>query len=1832
MYIRLLALLLLLCTKPLTSVFAQSHFSAASRAGCAPHSVRFESHVQDAVSWKWDFGNGAFSTLEQPSVVYLQPGVYTVKLITWNAAGQTDTLVQSDFVSVYAVPLVDFQVNTASGCPQATAFSFTNLSQRADQWTWHFGDGTVSTDQHPTHRYALPGTYTVKLIASNGEGCSAIKQQVGAVTVLPITSSQFSVSSSLVCEPGLPLIFTASPGAAAYQWSFGDGTVSSLAAPVHNYTAPGTYSVSLLTTHSSGCTDTTVVQAAVTVKNRRNPVITASEYAGCAPVTVQFSSTPHPEYAAYQWDFGDGTVSAQASPGHIYSQPGTFQPSLTVTTLAGCTYSSALSQPVFIPPAPQVAFTASGASGCAPYQVTFQNQSSGAVRYEWDYGNGVKDTTLHGSHTYVSGGHYPMRLTAINAAGCSASVEQPIIVSRPVAEFTSSATMGCGPLQVQFTGYATDPSSQYRWYFGDGATSSQANPVHVYQTPGTYHVALVVSEANGCSDSIVKLNYITVVNPAMDFTTPPVVRGCAPFNVMLSDSTLGAIAWEWDLGDGTLSSASSVSHQYNEPGEYVVSLLLKIGGGCTQYYPEFRRYRIGRPEADWTADTSCTSIAVQYHDASVNATSWFWQFGDGTTSTQQNPLHLFPFQGVYSTSLTVTDSLGCSHTQTIINEVTLRLCAEDPGVAIPSFAGSGVVNTSYLTLSGCVPYTARFRNPLPAGYTLVSWDFGDGASSTQPDVSHTYSRAGWYDVRLIYAYNGTQDTVFYRGLVKVGGVSPGFRITRFPTCVDPLLEVQDQSSGAAFWDWNFGDGHSASVPNPSHQYQPAALHGSVDVIQRVTDTLNCSASQVQTLFESAFNYIWADMYQVCNGEPVQFHFTSSVYASYHWDFGDGHTSSAFSPAHQYTDNGSYTVVLTVTDPRGCSYQYRLAQPVTSYIPQADFAYLIDEDCGSTRVQFTGLCTGTGLPVEQFTYWQFGNGAALWASNPVVNYPHPGVYEVTVAAYAPAGCLHRMTRQITVGHGLARFSTVQDKQCLPVTLTCTDESEGAVSWLWDFGDGQTSNEQHPVHVFTTPPSGPVKLIITDIRGCTDTLIRPNIDLYSAYAFSPSVQGCVPYNASFNASASDSTVSWHWDFGDGTSAQQPSPTHTYTQAGVFTPVLTVIAADGCSDTLVLSQVTTGQVTALFSVDQSSACAPATLTFHSESTGADTYVWDFGNGNVSAQENPQHLYTEPGVYDVSLVASSVLGCSDTLSLSGVVTIKGPVVGFEYLLQANCNEVQVQFTDTSSGAVAWNWNFGDGNQSNQQHPSHSYTEPGSYDITLEVTDASGCTAFIHQVSGIQALPEIHAQFEVSDSLGCAPFATTFRSTSQGAQSYYWDFGDGTTQSTSSDTVFHTYVTSGNYTVMLIAHSAGGCSDTAFFSPLKVAAAPDFSMQSTSEEQCAQTLVHFQAQGCCDLTYQWLFSNGQQHTGDSAQVLFGPGTWDVSLIASYAGCSDTLFYNGYIHINDTLPIPEPYLKRVTVIDDYTVGVEWHPVPQPGITHYEVYREVGGTFVLVGSTQDSSYTETGLATLSNVYCYLVKAVDGCNRSAVSRKHCTVNIESQLRSASVVHIEWTPYMGASVTGYRLYRYGVGSSTPVQLAVLDPQDREYFDTLGYCTGGYFYRVHASGLDQSGLHSASDSSAVYVSGITMPQFTAELIRSTVHQNEYVLTEWKESAVLNLVAHYNLYRSEDSLNYILVGSFPPGVGAYLDRDVDVHRRNYYYLLETVNICDTPQYGQHKSSSVFLQSEKLGDMQYELRWTAYRRWDSGVAYYEIQKLDENGQWIPVKRIPGNVISTTIEP
>ncbi|MGN6533369.1 MAG: PKD domain-containing protein [Ginsengibacter sp.] len=1245
----------------------KADFNSSATAGCAPLIVNFsDSSTGNPTSWKWDLGNGTTSVLPNPSVVYFDPGTYTVKLIIRNTFG-VDSITKVQYITVYSSPVINFDASALTGCfPLKTQFSDLSLPGSGVLKTlkWDFGDGNFSEEQNPEHVYNATGNFNVSLRAVNNFGCVTSKTVASFIHINTGVKADFSNSTSKSCNAPATINFTGKStgvGPLNYFWNFGDDSTSTAANPSHTYNASGSYTVSLTVSNATGCSDTLIKKNLIIIGSTNADFSIPDVVCEGAPVILKNTSSPVPSAAT--WNFSDGTFSDAINAIKVFNKAGEFK--ITMVSNNGACKDS-VTKNIKVVAKPLISFSASDSVSCKmPLNVKFNNTSTGVNSrqtgtstptntYYWDFGDGNNSNAQSPAHTYTAEGNYTVKLFVTNDGGCTDSLIKTnlIRIKKPVVSINNLPQKGCGPLLHKFTSTVNsiDSITGFHWDFGDGNSSDSITPTHIYNKPGKYSITLTYTTEGGCTGNVSVQNGIIVGSKPQTKYISNLTNVCAVQKINFTDQSVGnPDQWIWFFGDGGSSGAQNPLYQYNDTGYFSVTLI-SINNGCADTLTIPKMVHVNPPVARFSFAKTCTvPRQIIFSDLSIGADSWNWDFGDGTTSTEKNPAHNYSTPGDYTVSLTVTNQLtGCSQTKT----ETIKIIREIADFTVSSQETCRNTPVSFST-----------SNINAANISLYTWKFGDGISisDTGKSAVHKYSKASGYNVTLyIKDVNGCIDSVTKPLAVQVNGPTAVFRSSVPGTCLNSSVNFFDSSYSDGThaiqqWQWNWGDGKTDNLnAGPfNHTY---STPGSYTVSLIVTDNKGCTDKVTKPniiLVSKPIAAFTTDTLS-CTSKPINItNLSSGPGLIYNWDFGDGTTSNQVKPVHLYNTEGNYTISLSIKDQYGCTSSVSKTNSITIANPASDFQL---SDSVGTCPPLVVTFTNTSENYSKWS-WDFGDGNTSSERNPSHFYAEAGVFNAVLTITGPGGCISQKTRQIKVDGPSGTFSYTNMMGCAPVETGFKAQTKKNTSFVWDFNDGTTisTKDSNVVHTYNTPGKYLPKMILKDAKGCQVAVKGSDSILVLGVTASFNHNGALvcdstPVTFTNTSISNDAIVKYVWNFGDGTTSSDALPLHSYHQPGSYTTSLEVTTQRGCIDSVRNTHAVKVNRSPQISISSGEgACVPALINFTGILSNPDTskvsWKWDFANGHTSTLQKPLgQNYLTAGNFTVKAIGYSSNGCNDT------------------------------------------------------------------------------------------------------------------------------------------------------------------------------------------------------------------------------------------------------------------------------------------------------------------------------------------------------------------------------------------------------------------------------------------------------------------------------------------------------------------------------------------------------------------------------------------------------------
>jgi len=1144
----------------------------------------------------------------------------------------------------------------------------------------------------------------------------------------------------------------------------------------------------------------------------------------CIPAAINFtdlSTTPVGTITQWDWDFGDGATSNLQNPSHTYNTAGFYTVTLSVTSSTGC--KSIVSKGNYIRVLSGIAtdFNYSISPSCQPpYAVNFQNQSNGPgnISYSWDFGNSQTSTLQSPSTVYSAPGTYTITLNAQSDLGCTGSVQKTITLTSVTTDFIAPPNI-CLNVPVSFQNNSSAPAVSSSWSFGDGTFSAQVNPVKTFLTPGTFSITLVNQYAS-CVDSVTKT--ITVNNkPVVDFTVDDSTSCRAPFGVQFTDLTANAVSWLWNFGDGNTSTQQNPSHTYNSFGNYTVSLTISTADGCgntlskdTYIQVQPVSIALNVPAGGCVPFVYTPRATIQTVDSVI---SYQWDLGEpGAVFNVQNPPpYTYTTPGSYTISLTVTTASGCTQTATV------------PGGVLTGV--HPVVNFSASPLNACASDTIYFTDlsvTTPGALVTWAWDFGDGTNSTVQNPQHVFTDTGSLTVTLIVSNNRCHDSI-----QQVLHVRPPVALFNYTVdCVTRMVTFRDSSLVdmgilPLSYSWQMGDPANTqfNVQNPPPFSYPGP--GTYNVTLTVTNG-SCSYTTTRpvTIASEPADFS-ISRNPVCKNEVFTLTAINSNPANidtYTWSVGGTVLpGTGRSVTHSLATNGTYDVSLTITDINGCTTTKTLTNFITVNGPTARFVPTTPGACLNKTISFTDQST----PVGGIASWHFsfGDGTQQTYSGPPFShtYSELGGYDVSVTITDNAGCTDNYTlpAKLLVTDPAAGFKA-DTIYCPAAPLQFVDSSAGVgLTYLWNFGDGGTSTSANPLHSY---PIGnnvyTVKLTITDASGCKDSITKLNYikirSPHAAFDIQDTTTLCPPLRTSFFFHGSD-YQSFYWDFGDGGQSTLTDPSHFYSTYGNFTPTLYAVGPGGCVDSARSSVVVYDPNSILLNHSAiTTACNSLQVDFNVVVPPGYKFIFAFGDGTYDSSQNTSlsHFYSRPSFNYASVtVIDTASGCVFARYNDPRIDVLGAIPLFGADKTKFCDNGTVLFTDFTTKnepLISRAWDFGDGTTSTAQDPTHTFSQPGTYLVTLSVTTESNCTSQYIDTVFVYRTPEPAILGKDTVCVNTNEPFNGITAVPDTLTTWLWSYGSG--QTSSSQNISINFNTPGDQSIQLITANKLGCSDTA--------------------------------------------------------------------------------------------------------------------------------------------------------------------------------------------------------------------------------------------------------------------------------------------------------------------------------------------------------------------------------------------------------------------------------------
>jgi len=870
----------------------------------------------------------------------------------------------------------------------------------------------------------------IKLITVSKFGCDTNSVSKTFSTVKSVTPS-FTKDQTKGCGPLLVnFTNTSAPlNSATYLWNFGNGQTSAQVTPSAVTFQPNafgrdtTYYITLKAITSCG---TLTYTDSVKVRAAPQAIFTPDKTVGCSPFLINITNQSRGLPNQYTYDFGNGdrrVLNDNQAIQYTYTTLKTDTLTLKLTAENECGKDSSFYKIVVYPNSVQANLVVNGnnQTGCAPFEVSFFNNSTGANVYNYDFNDGTTAGTTRSPetvvHTFNKPGVYNVKMTASNGCSFASIIKTITVLAQPAVAFKADQLQYCAKEAASFTNTTPSPASfNYIWDFGDGATSNDVNPKHTYAAAGTYPVKLTaLQNAAGASCSTPIVHNITILPlPVATFTTNAGNLNCAPFLLSVNTTPANASSVSWDFGDPTGSNNTAAGytaqHAFTKPGIYRIVMKAYNQTGCVDSTMQIVKVT-ETPKATFSPGDSVicgNNATIKFKNITTyggtDLVTYKWFVNNTYVSAQQDlnytfntPAGTLPY--IFQVKLIAYSTIGCP--DTVIHKIQFN------PLPIAQFTTSANIS--------CAPFVLNITN-LSTYADSYKWYINNVLVSTDKTPVHlTLTQPNQtYTLKLVAAnvYGCREDT--YTAVINTyPKPKANFTLQDSTSCTGLLaIRVTNTSTGATSYNWNFGDGSAAvSGSVPVHNYGVPGIYELRLIAFNGTcyDTVKHTI-QIANPVKAAFT---ANNLKGCSQAVVTFQNLSVNAATYLWDFGDGTFSTLKNPSHTFTSNTSaYSVKLTAYGDFGCSDEAVQLNYITVVIPPAaNFAAFPDSviNVPDHTFNFKNLSTGNAVKYS----WSFGDGKTSADINPTHTYLDTGSYKVTLTVTNADGCTGTSVRTVKI---------------------------------------------------------------------------------------------------------------------------------------------------------------------------------------------------------------------------------------------------------------------------------------------------------------------------------------------------------------------------------------------------------------------------------------------------------------------------------------------------------------------------------------------------------------------------------------------------------------------------------------------------------------------------------------------------------------------------------------------------------------------------------------------------------------------------------------------------
>lgn len=1531
--------------------------TAINNNPCSGTSLDFTATSSVAgVIYTWSGVGGFTSALQNPSIANATSalnGNYTV-----TAASATCSASASTTVTVKPTPVISSATATnPTNCTSATGTIILNGLTASTFYDVIYTKNAVASSfliqSNASGVLTIPslsaGTYSAISVTLNG--CAS--NVVGPFTLTDPNAPAIptATSNSPICTGTTLNLNASSDAGATFSWIGPNGFSSTQTSPnITNTTVAniGTYKVVAIL---NSCVSDT---GSVTVAISQSPVLTVTSNNPCSGNTLNLTASSSVAGVTYAWSGPNGFNSALQNPSFTNATTilnGTYN---VVATIGAC--SGAGSTSVVVTPTPVISgSTKSSPTSCgtATGSITLRGLTPNTdytINYDFN-GVAITPVTIKSNASgdviiaALVAGVYTNVTATLN--GCPTTTVVSYTLSDPSAPATPSVGSNgpiCSGATLNLTASSITSGVTYTWSGPNAFASATQNPSITNTTlaaAGTYTVTATLNSCTSLPVTVAVVINETPVKPTVGGNSP-VCEGFT-INLTATTSTTGSITYSWSGPNGFTSTLQNptVNNALPVNAGYYKVFATNTTGNCISAVDSVN-ILVNGALTNTITNTPQTICAKQ----SVTIIGQTPIGGNGTYTYQwQQSTDNISWSDI--TGATLIDITFSPSTTVYVRRVAISSTCTAPSNAVlitvqPSIANNTVSKDSAIcigavapTLVGSLPtggngtYAYIWENSTNGGTTWVTI-----ASATAKDYLPPVPSATIKYRRIVTSSLCTGPQADTSNVVTIT-VNPHakaqYTYTKDVSCAvfDIAANVQNITNPAnGSYQW-YANNAFIGTGNTMPAYSITSGFDSVVIKLKAISLYGCNNDSLAHKFFTSPSPVPSFTVSDSVGcGPLSVSFTNTTTYSnlftYSWNFGTGTTSTVASPSGIVfpTNPTRFDTIYNVT-----LSAFSTCQTVTATKairvkskPQALFTPNKSVGCSPMPVSFNNTSRGNNMTFV----WNFGDGSAPITTSNTNAVQHTystgkqDTFNVKLIATNECGS-DTITYNIIVSPNTIKLdfavNATDVSTCLPSTVRFVNNTIGATSFNWDFGDGNvlttTKNIDTVTHVYTTAGTFITKLTATN--GCSDTTDYEQISAYAKpivkFTASP-LTACLGDSVRF-VNQTDTATGYTWRYGNGVTSSLTSPTYVYGAVGTYNAKLIAVRqypAITCSDSAATTINVVAKLNGSFKVSDSiSTCVPFKVVFTNLSVPSVLTTWDYGDGVKDTGDLVQHTYTTSGTFTAKMTAVNAGGC--TYETTKNIVVKGPTGTWIYDKGLICAKKSVQFQVNALNADSLRFNFGDGTSLTTTSPivNHTYTQSGNYLPSVQLLSGASCYVTLQGVDTIK-IDKITAGFTTVQQKTCGSTTIGFADTSRsfyGVQTWQWNYGDGTPVGTTQNTQ-HTYTVGNTYGVQLIVVGKSGCSDTATLQlPIVINSKPNATIQANAIS-CANQIVNYSATiTSIDsvVLKLWKFATGASATGNTTSYTYSnAGTYTTAFITgTINGCFDTTYNTITVNPSPTL-------------------------------------------------------------------------------------------------------------------------------------------------------------------------------------------------------------------------------------------------------------------------------------------------------------------------------------------